>query len=150
VDGRQLGFPAGAEVLKELGPRCQAGAADDLREPRPQVLLRVALAGDDVDGARLGALKRFLKVGAQLWKDRHPALALALVVLRLRAGPADPASPPTRVGPGQRRVLGGAAQPAVARQGHDQPPFAVRARFQDAPRVLLRDEALPILVRRPT
>jgi hypothetical protein len=62
VNTSQLRFPAGSQVVEKLWPWRQPGAADNLREPGPKVLLAILLAGNDADSTRLSLLECLFKV----------------------------------------------------------------------------------------
>ncbi|MEE8170215.1 MAG: hypothetical protein V3T70_06685 [Phycisphaerae bacterium] len=53
----QFRLARGAQVVERLRPRLEAGAADDLGQLRPQVLIRAAIPGHHEFGPGLGLLE---------------------------------------------------------------------------------------------
>ncbi|MBX7166512.1 MAG: hypothetical protein K1X74_09210 [Pirellulales bacterium] len=98
----QFGLPRAAKILEQLGPRFQAGPADDLREAGSQVLRRVASDRDDVLGRLVAKLvPKGIEVGPQLREDRHHARLTTFVVLGLGAADGHPLAFPIDVIPSQ-------------------------------------------------
>ena len=65
-------FTGAAEVVKELRPRLDAGAFDNLGQLRSEVLFRLTKASHYEFGSRLCLLERRVEVGEQFGKQGYP------------------------------------------------------------------------------
>ncbi|MEX1096727.1 MAG: hypothetical protein WED34_11820, partial [Planctomycetales bacterium] len=140
----QFRLPRRPQVLEQLGPRVQAGLGDDALQLRPQVRIRVPVAGDDILRPRLGFVERGFQVRAQLREDGHDSLFAAGMMFRLGRVNGEPGALPVDVPPPQSKMLRWATQSAEPGEREQQPPLRVRAGRQHGRGVGPRDEVHPL------
>ncbi|MEN6506798.1 MAG: hypothetical protein ABFD92_19860 [Planctomycetaceae bacterium] len=133
----KLCLAGAAKVLEQLAPGRHARPLDDLRQLRAQVLLGVAIAGDNVLRAFGRLFKHVAQVRQDFREDRHLADTAVRMVLRLVAVDCEPIMFPVNVHPLELQHFRGAAQAAIAGQGEDQLPLGIRAGRQHRLRLCL-------------
>ncbi|MCX5650141.1 MAG: hypothetical protein NTU45_01935 [Planctomycetota bacterium] len=145
IDEVRLG--AGTEVLEEARPRLDAGALQDLLEPRPQVLRGREDAREDLLLRRIRSGLQVCEDLSQPRRDRNEPLLLTLVMLRLRAPDGQRALVPVDVAPAEARELRRGAQAGETAEPDDRAPLLVRARGEHLLDRLDRDMVRTLRIR---
>jgi RHS repeat-associated protein len=131
----QFGLARASQVLKNLRPRLEAGAAEDSDELSPQVGVGTPIPRDHELRLRTAFCSRRLHVGAQLGKDWDHASRFAFMTFGLWRMNGDSTLSPVDVRPAKREMFAGATKAAKAAQSKQQPPLGIRASVQNPRRI---------------
>ncbi|MFO1007732.1 MAG: hypothetical protein U0929_17340 [Planctomycetaceae bacterium] len=146
MDLREVGFTAGAEIVKQLRPGLHPGPVDDLEQPGSQVRVGIPVTRDDEFALVAIQFVSFLQVWSKFGEDRDNSLGLSFMMFRLARPDCHSGPFPVHVLPSQGEMLTRTPQPGEPTQGEQQSPFGVRAGIQNGFRCFNSDIGLPLLI----